>query len=754
MTHFSFIKIITIQIFILILINKSCNFQNTTNNLVFNDEINIANDIDYHSSKLLENFYFLMFNNHFFYSDLIYQLINDKTCLNFIKSLIDKDNYKNNYLNVIGRKLVTNGFFTNSLGGEDECLEHDELYVLFTLNYSLSNISKNINKNEYQHLLFIETLSRPLDICIWNYCKSLKENLTFIVNNMKDQIKQFINFEDLEIININYKDKDKEAKNNEETNKKKDYVSILITFFGIIFLITFIGTISSFYMENEKEKDNLNRNNSLSDLGESYKDKTSYKFLSAFNIVKNSLLLSKKKEPLSNQNSLIELSLIRIIILFFILLAENTFIILKYIYQGRHLLSFLESNSFIYIKIGTISYEFYKIICGVIFGFKFINYYKKTNSFNFKSIIKFIFKFLPFSAIFLIIHFLLQCNIDNIVRIMHENVRNIYISKIMNKCYYCQKDYTNIFNPLIFMKYNSSDFNVTQYDGCFRPTLFSISEFICYIFIILIMIIFLKLKSKIVEIIFFIFNFLVLLFTYFLTPETKELTNFTLSRLFGLSASIATPYLFFPLYFIGFNIGILYYYNKHQPETFNELNINENNYIPFEYCYKLSIYLGRISGLIKNIISYICLAMIIIISSYYTIIIKYKDKIYFKFDYILKFMYVYHGILSGFFFSIFIAIYLSQKERNFFRFALSSDFFVFVDKIAFIFFNIFSGVLRVFHGISILEIHLEVINIMKNTANLFLIICVFSVISAIIIFIPIKWITFFILKGFNFDIDK
>ena len=646
---------------------------------------------------------------------------------------------------------MRNGFFTNSIGGEDECLENDELYVLFTLNYSLSNISKNIESNENQHLLFIETLTRPLDLCIWNVCKSLKENLTLIVDNIKDQIKNFISFEDIEIIDVNYKNKDE--KNNEET-KKNVYYSILIIFFGIILLITFIGTICSFYMESEKEKDNLSKINSLSDVGESYKDKKIYKFLSAFNIIKNSLLLSKKKEPLSNQNSLIELSLIRIIILFFILLAENTFIILKYIYQGRHLLSFLESNTFIFIKIGTISYEFYKVICGVIFGFKFINYYKKTNTFNFKSIIKFIFKFLPFSAIFLIIHFLLQCNIDNIVRIMNKKVRNNYISKIMDNCYYCQRDYTNIFNPLIIMKYNSSDFNLTQYDGCFRPTLFSISEFICCIFIILIMIIFLKLKNKIVEIIFFIFNFLVLLLTYFLTPETNELTNFTLSRLFGLSASIATPYLFFPLYFIGFNIGILYYYNMHQPETFNELNINENNYIPFEYCYKLSIFLGRISGLIKNIISCICLAIIIIISSYYTITIKYKDKIFFEFNYFLKFMYVYHGIISGLIFSIFIAIYLSQNERNFLRFALSSDFFVFVNKIAFIFFNIFSGVLRVFHGISILEIHLEVINIMKNTTNLFLIICLFSVISAIIIFIPIKWITFFISNGFNFDIDK
>ena len=70
---------------------------------------------------------------------------------------------------------------------------------------------------------------------------------------------------------------------------------------------------------------------------------------------------------------------------------------------------------------------------------------------------------------------------------------------------------------------------------------------------------------------------IILLLSYILTSEGNELENFTISRFFGSSASIAIPYLFFPLYYIGFNIGIIYYYNKHQAETYNELNKNENN---------------------------------------------------------------------------------------------------------------------------------------------------------------------------------
>ena len=295
------------------------------------------------------------------------------------------------------------------------------------------------------------------------------------------------------------------------------------------------------------------------------------KFINAFNIVNNFLLLNKKKEPLSNQNSLTEISSIIFAILFFILLAENTFINIKYINKGKSLLNFLKNWNFIIIKIGFVSYEYYKIICGIIFGFKFINYYKKTNDFNITKIIKFLFKFIPYFISFLIIYFIFQYNSVEFVSFMKKSLTSNYLSKKLNDCYYCHKEYYNIFNLLMLGKYNSTGSYPAQYDGCLRTTLFTICEFISYLFIILLFSLFLKNKRNVVEIIFFIINLIILPLAYVLTPEGRDLKYFSISRLFGLSASISLPYLFFPLYYIGFNIGIIYYYNIHQSEAFRDL---------------------------------------------------------------------------------------------------------------------------------------------------------------------------------------
>ena len=139
------------------------------------------------------------------------------------------------------------------------------------------------------------------------------------------------------------------------------------------------------------------------------------------------------------------------------------------------------------------------------------------------------------------------------------------------------------------------------------------------------------------------------------------------------------------------------------------------------------------------------------ISFSFTLIIRIENKLYFEFKPIEKFFYVYEGILSGLFFCIFIVVYLSQSSRNNLRLALSSEIFVFVHKISFILFNIFFSVLEIFHSINILEIHLNTLNLIRNTITLYSIICLLSILIAVFIFFPIKWIYFFIINGFNYD---
>ena len=54
------------------------------------------------------------------------------------------------------------------------------------------------------------------------------------------------------------------------------------------------------------------------------------------------------------------------------MVGENGFMILKYIENKMSILPFCKGDFFFTIKIGINSYESYKVICGIILGYKLI----------------------------------------------------------------------------------------------------------------------------------------------------------------------------------------------------------------------------------------------------------------------------------------------------------------------------------------------------------------------------------------------
>ena len=670
------------------------------------------------------------------------------------------------FINNLAKTLMREGLVANTIEAEEECLQKNEIFILLSLDYSISPIFENIKEYKNQHILFIETFTFEQEFCLWRQCKELYINKSEeIIKVLSEPINSYFNLDNFTLIGINYKINETTNYNLQHKDDNKDFSRKLKWCFWIIFILLLICTIIPIYIERKKEKEKEeadkkgnknkklinedNSNVSLFSFSNNNGNSKIIKFINGFNIINNFLLLNKKKEPLSNQNALNELSIIIFILLFYILLSENAFIIIKYIDKGRNLFHFLKNWNCIFIKLGFTAYEYYKIICGVILGFKLINYYYKKEEFHFKRIIRFFFKFIPYFISFIIIYFSLQYHSAEFVTIMKKSLKNYYISNELKDCFYCHKKYYNIFNPLMLGKYNSTESYPAQYDGCIRTTLFTFCEFICYIFIILLFLLFSKIKKNILELIFFIMNLIILTLTYFLSSEGKDLKYYSLSRLFGLSASISLPYLFFPLYYIGFNIGIIYYYNQHQTEAYNYLN--KNNYIPFEYCFKLSLFLRGIQGKFKNLILSLCFIFIILISSIFTFIIRDKNELFIKFNSFTKIIYVYEGILCGIFFSIFIAIYLSLNSEHALKMFLSSEFIFFINKISFIIFNAIIPFLKVFYGINMLGIELSTANLILISISLYIIICVIMIIFAITIFYPIKWIYFFLVNGFNFD---
>ena len=258
--------------------------------------------------------------------------------------------------------------FHESIGGEDECLENNNIYALISVNISSNDIHRNIWIYINGTQLFLETLTSEVDICIWRFCTLIYDVIGDIIEMLKDDIKKIVSFDNIKLEGVNLKINDTTLYelNNNKDNNQIEYIYNLRIFFIITIISLFIGTIMSFFYESDKEEYNevyiqqIKEDEALGteeestfqklfSINKNKKNKKIYNFLSAFNIIKNALLLNKKKEKLSNQNSLIELSTIRLIILFFILLGENSFIIIKFKYKGRHLLSYLKSFGFIAI---------------------------------------------------------------------------------------------------------------------------------------------------------------------------------------------------------------------------------------------------------------------------------------------------------------------------------------------------------------------------------------------------------------------
>ena len=795
------LNLLFIKIFIFYLIVKNCqnisyenmNYENISNELnilknfenesLYNNEsIPPINKVDDYLSQIKESFIKYFFNSRGKSIPILKNL--SRQCSKFMGDVLSKKRF---YLEILTEKLLRGGIISNAIGLEDECLEKDEVYIFISGNFSYDNVKSN--KEDLfreQHMLFIESLFFHEEICLWKHCVELYQSLfDYITTYESNSTKKIFGCEQIKIEGMNYYtnyttktlySNENNTNNTSENNFELNYIKNIQTIIIIIFIFLIFCTFLTICIENrdykrndknnkinsdliESKEDNLMSNNILIAKEETYKDNNFYKFMSSFNILKNLLLLNKIKEPLSNQTSLVELSTIRLIIIFFIMIGENTYIILKYVDKGISLLTLTRSWSFVFIKLGTNSYEYYKVICGTIFGFKFINYYKKEKEFNCKRLLRFISKFIPYLIIFLIIHYGFNYPISFFTKYFFKSIRTNFISNKMNECY-CQQDIYSILFPFdIMTKYNSNNYNIGQYNGCYRPILFTISEFFSFFMVLFITIFFLMVKSKILEYFFFIINFIYLGATYFITNETEDLTGeYTISRLFGLSGTIAIPYLFFPLYYIGFNVGIAYYYSLHQVEILNESF--SDKYIPFEYNFRFIICIGRLRGRIRNIILCICLILMISISSTFSLIInsldKSDNKLIFDFEDfpISKIMYVYEGIISGLIFSIFIAVYLILNPNNIFKIIFSSDLFILGHKISFILFNSFYSILKFSHGINILEIYLSTLYIVRNTVTLFAESIISVIIFSALIFFPIKWIYFFIVNGFNYDYDN
>ena len=128
----------------------------------------------------------------------------DDECLAFwAKLFIEPKSIINNFAS----KLFKNGFSSDSIEAEEECINNNDVYILVKLEYSKSLIYEHYEEYANQRILFIESFTSDKELCFTNVCKDLYvDHNNEIIQLLSKYINSFFELDNFEIIGFNYKE--------------------------------------------------------------------------------------------------------------------------------------------------------------------------------------------------------------------------------------------------------------------------------------------------------------------------------------------------------------------------------------------------------------------------------------------------------------------------------------------------------------------------------------------------------------------
>ena len=649
----------------------------------------------------------------------------------------------------------------------------------YLLNHSTNTFENNSETKEkiYENINLLLDITNNSHIIIDNITlndtlyKLTKTNFKYEFN--LTMISKIIGMSGIKLFNQNYIDDTTKKKvlNYEENDKYKssiDKLSTLNTILSIyiiirlIFSIIFVKINSSSEDENTIDQEELMKQIQRSQSNFTYNkeeksfeedrhyltkkkginESFSYKFFSSLSLFYNFSNINEDKNLIYNEKNLNVISGIKVFLLFFMFLAQNSFMIIKTATQYTLFKTFFSNFSFFVIKIGILAIENYKIISGCLFGYKFLTYYHYHRNLTFSEIIKFYIKCIPYIFSFFLIFTLLQNNLLYIGLAVKNSIHFEFIGDTYFN-YECTKKAFSILNPLNLYKSNYT---------CNTFAFYLVSEFYSYTILFILVIICLKLKKAIIEYIYFLFFGFMAIFLFLFVYPIINNDIFKISEIFGNIYLTRYPHVFLLFYFIGFNIGIMYYYYINYSETYNEYNekiINAKNdiYMPFFLDYKIMLYFSQKKGKIKNIILIISIVLYILVSlDFGLLILIYYDRMNQpqKFlickDFFINFIYIYDGLISSIIFSIILLMILLRNEYSLLNKIIGSKFFRVFDRISYTFLSTSNFVIGYFHCSNYIDIYLNVRNVLSTTIPLFVSNFILSIVLIILIEIPIKYL--------------
>ena len=271
-----------------------------------------------------------------------------------------------------------------------------------------------------------------------------------------------------------------------------------------------------------------------------------------------------------------------------------------------------------------------------------------------------------------------------------------------------------------------------------------------YLLIIMIIVTYIsyKLRNKIFDYIILGINiilfFLPLLDLNKHQEKDKKNLFYTLRYVLGQNYSEKYTHYFVNFFYFGFLIGVMKFYHDENLLQNHKKDIStEQINMPFEFCKYIIIAINKLKLRFKRTILLISFIILILISSSFFILQKEEDQennfiLRKGMDNIIYYLFLYEKNLCGFFFFIFLIMFVVYpKSANVIKLA-ERDGFILLERISFCFYCSFCYLIYAQFCIFIIYFQTSYMNLFLNTLGMLLITFTFSLFNTTLIELPLR----------------
>ena len=415
-----------------------------------------------------------------------------------------------------------------------------------------------------------------------------------------------------------------------------------------------------------------------------------YKIINFLSLTTNIKTLSNTKNSLYNEKNLKILSLVKTILLYFLVYNHNWYSTTKYPNKDFFNDKFYKSYWFSTIKITCFSADCFVALDAFTMMFKLMNFMKKYHFEKSEKLSWVLFKFfllsvpkiILFIANFYVLHFFIP-NFSNLFDL--GTWHQFYMKTIVNEKE-CEKNQEFIFIPFYLAYFDFNQQTKNTFNNCFRFVNVFLNEF--YIFIIFLILFYVmnkiqsKLFDKIIALLVILGTILSFLSFKFGFPIEPKQYNFFM--ILGQNLTLKLTHLFFNTYMLGAFTGLMYFY--YLDVVSNRALTTEQTYIPFSFCFGLMKFFDSFSILMKSIFIIITIFIQILLSLTYNII-RPNSSLSFTVEPWMKYLDEYDKQIFLIFFLMMTLLLMISSKDSIIRNIASFHIFNFISRIGFSIFS-------------------------------------------------------------------